>query len=45
VEIEDTYIRLDKNVQDLLNELDKKVGLENRPFYTADHGVAEVPSI
>jgi predicted AlkP superfamily pyrophosphatase or phosphodiesterase len=44
VEIEDLYIRLDKNVQDLLNELDKKVGPgKYTVFLTADHAVAEVP--
>ena len=44
VEIEDIYIRLDRNVQDLLNELDKKVGPGKYiVFLTADHAVADVP--
>ena len=44
VEIEDVYIRLDRNIQDLLNELDKKVGQgKYTVFLTADHAVAEVP--
>ncbi len=44
VEVEDTYIRLDRNMQDILNELDKKVGLgKYTVFLTADHGVADVP--
>jgi predicted AlkP superfamily pyrophosphatase or phosphodiesterase len=43
VEVEDTYIRLDRNIQDLLQTLDKKVGAGNYTvFLTADHGVAEV---
>lgn len=44
VEIEDTYIRLDKTLADLLATLDAKVGKGNYVvFLTADHGVAEVP--
>ena len=44
MEIEDTYIRLDKNLQDLFDELDKKIGQgKYTVFLTADHGVAEVP--
>lgn len=44
VEVEDTYLRLDKNIEDLLNELDKKVGAGKYVvFLTADHAVADVP--
>lgn len=43
VEIEDTYLRLDKNIEDLLNTLDKKVGAGNYTlFLTADHAVEDV---
>ncbi len=43
VEIEDTYLRLDKNLEDLLNDLDKKIGVGNYTvFLTSDHGVSEV---
>jgi predicted AlkP superfamily pyrophosphatase or phosphodiesterase len=42
VEIEDTYLRLDKNIEDLLNTLDKKVGAgQYIVFLTADHAVAD----
>ncbi len=44
-EIEDTYIRLDKDVERLLNELDAKVGKGNYTvFLTADHGAVDVPA-
>lgn len=44
VEIEDVYIRLDRNIEDLLKTLDQKVGAGNYTlFLTADHAVAEVP--
>ena len=44
VEIEDVYIRLDRNIEDLLKALDEKVGVGNYTlFLTADHAVAEVP--
>jgi predicted AlkP superfamily pyrophosphatase or phosphodiesterase len=43
-EIEDTYIRLDRVIADLLNYIDKKVGLANTIIaVTGDHGVAPVP--
>lgn len=43
VEIEDTYIRLDRNIEDLLKTLDAKAGEGNYVvFLTADHGVADV---
>ncbi len=44
VELEDTYLRLDKNIEDLLAQLDKEVGQNNYTvFLTADHAVADVP--
>ncbi len=44
VEIEDTYIRLDKNIEALLAQLDAEVGKDNYlVFLTADHAVLDVP--
>ena len=44
VEIEDTYIRLDKSIAELLAFLDKEVGKNQYTvFLTADHGVAQIP--
>ena len=44
VEVEDMYIRLDKNLEDLLAQLDKEVGINKYTvFLTADHAVADVP--
>ena len=44
-EIQDTYLRLDKDIEDLLNFLDKKVGTNNYTlFLTADHAAVQVPS-
>jgi len=43
-EIEDTYIRLDQDLERLFNALDKKVGNgEYILFLTADHGAIDVP--
>ena len=44
IEVEDVYLRLDKDLADLFNYLDQTVG-ENEylVFLTADHGVVEVP--
>ncbi|HEY0652149.1 MAG TPA: alkaline phosphatase PafA [Chryseosolibacter sp.] len=43
VEIQDTYLRLDRNIEDLLKALDAKVGAGNYTvFLTADHAVADV---
>jgi predicted AlkP superfamily pyrophosphatase or phosphodiesterase len=43
IEIEDTYIRLDKNIEDFLKTLDAKVGAgKYTVFLTADHAVADV---
>jgi len=44
-EIEDAYIRLDKNIADLLKYLDKHVGKDNYTlFLTADHAAVHVPA-
>jgi arylsulfatase A-like enzyme len=44
IEVEDTYLRLDRNIADLLKTLDKEVGADNYTlFLTADHAVADVP--
>lgn len=44
IEVEDTYIRLDKNIEELLNKMDAIVGKgQYLMFLTADHAAAEVP--
>ncbi|WP_316801374.1 alkaline phosphatase PafA [Pedobacter frigidisoli] len=44
VEAEDTYLRLDKDIEAFFNYLDKQVGKGNYTvFLTADHGAAHVP--
>ncbi len=44
-EIEDNYLRLDKDIEELLNFLDKQVGKNNYTlFLTADHAAVHVPS-
>ncbi|MEO5944514.1 MAG: alkaline phosphatase PafA [Ferruginibacter sp.] len=44
IEIEDTYLRLDRDIADFLTYLDSKVGKGNYLlFLTADHGVAHTP--
>jgi predicted AlkP superfamily pyrophosphatase or phosphodiesterase len=43
-EIEDIYIRLDQVIADLLNYIDRKVGLSNTiVVVTGDHGVSPAP--
>jgi predicted AlkP superfamily pyrophosphatase or phosphodiesterase len=45
VEIEDTYLRLDKDLAHFFNFLDTEVGKENYTlFLTADHAAVHVPS-
>ncbi len=45
IEIEDTYLRFDKDLAKLLTFLDNYLGKDNvLIFLTADHGVAEVPA-
>jgi predicted AlkP superfamily pyrophosphatase or phosphodiesterase len=42
IEVEDTYLRLDKDIEDLMNMLEAKIGKDNFVlFLTADHGGAE----
>ncbi len=44
-EIEDTYLRLDLEIEKLLSALDKEVGAgDYTVFLTSDHGVADVPA-
>ncbi len=44
-EIQDTYLRLDKDLERFLNVLDTKVGRgQYTVFLTADHGAVHVPS-
>ncbi|MET3115433.1 putative AlkP superfamily pyrophosphatase or phosphodiesterase [Pedobacter sp. CG_S7] len=44
IEAEDTYLRLDKDLQEFLNYLDKTVGKGNYLFFlTSDHGAVQVP--
>ncbi len=43
-ELEDTYIKLDSQIADLLKALDKQVGKGNYLlFFTADHGALDTP--
>lgn len=45
IELEDTYLRLDKEIAELLKFLDTWTGKTNTlVFLTADHGAVEVPS-
>ena len=44
IEIEDTYLRLDKDIAEILSSLDNSLGRGNYlVFLSADHGVADVP--
>lgn len=44
VEVEDMYLRLDRNIADLLKKLDQEVGPNNYVvFLSADHAAADVP--
>ena len=45
VELQDTYLRLDRDLADLFEKLDEKVGKGNyMVFLTSDHGVVDVPA-
>ena len=45
VEIEDVYLRLDKDLEELMNYLNKEIGKDNFVlFLTADHGACDVPA-
>jgi predicted AlkP superfamily pyrophosphatase or phosphodiesterase len=44
IEIQDCYLRLDKDIEQFLQYLDAKVGVGNYLFFlSADHGVAHIP--
>lgn len=44
VELEDMYLRLDRNLETFFKKLDQQVGANNYTvFLTADHAVADVP--
>lgn len=44
-EVQDTYLRLDKQLERLLNYLDTEVGKDNYTlFLTSDHGAIDVPN-
>lgn len=43
IEIEDTYLRLDRDIAEVLKKLDETLGKNNYlVFLTADHGVADI---
>lgn len=45
VEVEDSYLRLDLDIAEILNALDVQLGKDNYVvFLTSDHGAAEVPA-
>jgi predicted AlkP superfamily pyrophosphatase or phosphodiesterase len=45
IEVEDIYLRLDKDLEEFFNELDNQIGKNNYSvFLTADHGGADVPN-
>lgn len=45
VEVEDVYLRLDKDLEELINYLNANVGKDNYVlFLTADHGACDVPT-
>jgi predicted AlkP superfamily pyrophosphatase or phosphodiesterase len=45
VEIEDVYLRLDKDLEELINSLNTTLGKDNYVFFlTADHGACDVPA-
>lgn len=41
LELQDTYLRLDKNIAELLHTVDKKVGLKNAIFYLTSTGYTQ----
>ncbi len=45
IEIQDTYLRFDRQIAELLSYIDEKFGTENvLVFLTSDHGAAHVPA-
>jgi len=46
IEVEDTYLRLDKDLENFLNYLDRTLGVNNYLFFlSADHGAPNVPDL
>jgi predicted AlkP superfamily pyrophosphatase or phosphodiesterase len=44
-EVQDTYLRLDRHLADLINYLDDRIGMDDvLIFLTSDHGAAHMPS-
>ncbi|TXK37168.1 alkaline phosphatase family protein [Pontibacter qinzhouensis] len=44
IEVQDVYLRLDKDIEEILQYLEQQLGTENiLVFLTADHGAAHVP--
>ncbi|MBD3584085.1 alkaline phosphatase PafA [Flavobacterium selenitireducens] len=44
IELQDTYVRLDKDLERLFSYIDKNIGMENvLIFLSADHGAAQTP--
>ncbi|MGB7216151.1 MAG: alkaline phosphatase PafA [Gammaproteobacteria bacterium] len=43
VEVQDTYLRLDRQIARLLGELEKRYGRDVLVFLTSDHGTGHVP--
>lgn len=44
IESEDAYLRLDKDIEKIMNTLDTEVGKDNYLlFLTADHGICDIP--
>lgn len=44
IELQDTYVRLDRDLERLFNYIDKNFGMENvLIFLSADHGAAQTP--
>ncbi|CAG0906242.1 unnamed protein product, partial [Darwinula stevensoni] len=45
IEIQDCYLRLDRDIAEILTTLDQTLGKDNYlTFLTADHGVADIPA-
>lgn len=45
IEVEDTYLRLDRDIEEILNYLDTSLGKGNYTvFLTADHAAADIPA-
>jgi predicted AlkP superfamily pyrophosphatase or phosphodiesterase len=45
IEVQDVYLRLDRELEEMINVLEKEIGKDNvLIFLTADHGAANVPA-